>query len=424
MVIQSISAICFCLAFIHIFCLPLFSKYSGRLKPSRLKTGLHLLSEVELIFTFWALIFLISSLMTGQYDQLRIYLPTLHLTEPLFIFCIIIITSTRPIVQFGMLMITVLSRILHRVSAINLKLIQFFCLLTMGPLLGSIITEPAAMTLTALMLFDMLDNDQLDQKLLYIILALLFVNVSVGGALTHFAAPPVLMVANSWHWTLGKVFINLGLPALATILINTTTITVLMKNQLIERLRPLKPSQQQAPAWVYLIQFFFLVACILSFSHPNYLLICLIWFLIFYRFTRTYQSQIQWRSALFVGLFLASLVILGSLQSFWIAPLVRDLKSQTLYFIAIGLTAVIDNAALTYLGTMVSAMIESSRWALVAGALVGGGLTIIANAPNPAGFFLLKSKFKNETLNGSYLLLAALFPTLVATLCFYFLGNF
>ena len=54
----------------------------------------------------------------------------------------------------------------------------------------------------------------------------------------------------------------------------------------------------------------------------------------------------------------------------------------------------------------------------MAGAVTGGGLTIIANAPNPAGAAILKGQFADETIHPLGLLAAALPPTLVAALLF------
>ncbi len=47
------------------------------------------------------------------------------------------------------------------------------------------------------------------------------------------------------------------------------------------------------------------------------------------------------------------------------------------------LTAITDNAALTYPGSLIDSMSVEAKYMLVAGAVTGGGLTVIANAPNP-----------------------------------------
>ena len=46
--------------------------------------------------------------------------------------------------------------------------------------------------------------------------------------------------------------------------------------------------------------------------------------------------------------------------------------------------------------------------------MAGGGLTVIANAPNPAGMSIVRRHFHDESVHPLGLLLAALPPTLVA----------
>jgi Na+/H+ antiporter NhaD/arsenite permease-like protein len=75
-------------------------------------------------------------------------------------------------------------------------------------------------------------------------------------------------------------------------------------------------------------------------------------------------------------------------------------------------------AALTYLGSLVEGLSDGFKYALVAGAVTGGGLTIIANAPNPAGIAILRGHFDDEAVHPMGLLLAALVPTIVAALAF------
>ena len=76
--------------------------------------------------------------------------------------------------------------------------------MTIAPILGSFITEPAAMTIGALLLAKKIYKHKPKATFAYATLGLLFVNVSVGGTLTHFAAPPVLMVASTWSWDMPR----------------------------------------------------------------------------------------------------------------------------------------------------------------------------------------------------------------------------
>jgi hypothetical protein len=55
---------------------------------------------------------------------------------------------------------------------------------------------------------------------------------------------------------------------------------------------------------------------------------------------------------------------------------------------------------------------------LVAGAVSGGGLTVIVNAPNPAGFATLKGMFDEGAISPLWLAIAAVPPTLVAVAAF------
>ena len=119
-----------------------------------------------------------------------------------------------------------------------------------------------------------------------------------------------------------------------------------------------------------------------------------------------------------VSFFLAGLVVLGGMQQWWLQPLLTGLDADMVYFGATGLTAITDNAALTYLGSLVENLTPEFKQALVAGAVTGGGLTIIANAPNPAGSAILRSKFNDGSISVPGLLIAAIPPTLMAIIAF------
>ena len=82
-------------------------------------------------------------------------------------------------------------------------------------------------------------------------------------------------------------------------------------------------------------------------------------FLMFLGFTQAYerhQSPLILREALLVAFFLAGLVVLGGMQRWWLQPIVSGLEPLALFFGALGLTAITDNAALTYLGSLLSGM--------------------------------------------------------------------
>jgi hypothetical protein len=169
---------------------------------------------------------------------------------------------------------------------------------------------------------------------------------------------------------------------------------------------------------VRLVHLGFLAAVVLT-AHHRVIFFAL--FLFFLGFTTAYarfQRPLLIKEALLVAFFLAGLVVLGGMQDWWLEPLVSGLDAQSLFFGALALTAVTDNAALTYLGSLIEGLSSAARYALVAGAVAGGGLTVIANAPNPAGAALLRNGFQDGTVGAGGLLLGALGPTVVAALAF------
>ena len=293
--------------------------------------------------------------------------------------------------------------------------------LTIGPILGSLITEPAAMTVTALLLLEHIFKKAVSSRLKYATLGVLFVNVSIGGTLTPFAAPPVLMVAEKWGWGLSEMFFYFGWKGALACFLSTFIITTKFRKELQTVELNRVSDQKVSPVWVRLIHLLFLVA-VVSASHHSILVIGLfLFFLGFVQVTDEHQEQIRIKEGLLVSFFLAGLVVIGGMQGWWLEPIIRQLSALPLYLGAIGLTAFTDNAALTYLGTLVPSLSEASRYVLVSGAVVGGGLTVIANAPNPAGYSILQQSFGEEGISPFLLFLNALIPTTISALCFWFL---
>jgi hypothetical protein len=171
------------------------------------------------------------------------------------------------------------------------------------------------------------------------------------------------------------------------------------------------------PFWVTATHLGFMAWTVFTAHYPALFLGGFLFFLGFVRATPAYQSRIELKAPLLVGFFLAGLVIHGGLQGWWIAPVLASLAEEPLFLAASVLTAFNDNALVTYLATLVPDLPQELRLAVVQGAVVGGGLTVIANAPNPAGQALL-SRFFCGAISPSRLLFAALGPTLIAALVF------
>jgi predicted cation transporter len=158
----------------------------------------------------------------------------------------------------------------------------------------------------------------------------------------------------------------------------------------------------------------FLAAVVAMAHHPVIFMGLFVMFIGFTQAYERYQSPLILKEALLVGFFLAGLVVLGGMQQWWLQPIVAAMDPHTLFFGTAVLTAFTDNAALTYLGSLILDITDEAKYSLVAGAVAGGGLTVIANAPNPAGAALLRSGFSDASIGAGGLLLGALLPTLVA----------
>ena len=482
----------------------------------------HFLGEIEVIFGLWVIPLVMGIVFFyGWPSVIEYFEHGVNLTEPAFVVVIMVLASTRPILKLAEGIMLKLSSLLGgSLSAF------WFTLLTIGPLLGSFITEPAAMTIVAMLLSQKFYELGPSTRLKYATLALLFVNISVGGTLTHFAAPPVLMVAGPWNWGTAFMLSHFGWKVVVGILISNGIYFWLFRKELgqlqeafalrnlkeeigsrfvtrelierewrkfapeIEREQKLFESideemrvwvdgtrqktaadllpslksegvdpdlideavekrfdevllyhirrfvpgllpeekrpkfqdpdwdtrEDSVPLWVTVIHVFFMGWTIVNSHHPALFILGLLFFLGFAQVTPQYQNRIQLQPAMLVGFFLAGLVIHGGLQAWWIAPVLGGLSELPLMLVATVLTAFNDNSAITYLSTLVPGLTDGLKYAVVAGAVAGGGLTIIANAPNPAGQSILKSHF-DTAVSPKRLLGAALMPTIILWLC-------
>ena len=294
---------------------------------------------------------------------------------------------------------------------------RYFLSLSFIPLLGSFITEPAAMTLAALMLRDLYFKQTVSGRFKYATQAVLLVNISIGGVLTPYAAPPVLMVAEKWGWNLHFMSSVFGWKAAIAVFFNAFAVSLLFKKEL-SYLPQTKISGPHMPFSLVAVHLAFLFATVWFNHHPAVFIGLFLFFLGFTHAYPEYQDKLMLKEGLLVAFFLGGLVVIGGLQQWWLQPLLSQMRSGTLFFGAVGLTALTDNAALTYLGSLVEGISDPAKYALVAGAVTGGGLTVIANAPNPAGFAILKECFDEQSISPLNIFLAALLPTTVAALCF------
>jgi Na+/H+ antiporter NhaD/arsenite permease-like protein len=420
--IEILATVLFSAAVIHTFCVKRFAHLAHRYpKGSIAENVLHFLAETEVVFGLWAAALFagIAALRGSVHDAVE-YIEGLNFTEPKFVLVVMVVAATRPVVRLAETLILQCSRLLPMKEGLSF----YAASLVIGPLLGSFITEPAAMTLLALVLKRRYFDRKISRNLAYATLGLLFVNVSVGGTLTHFAAPPVLMVAAKWNWDTTFMLATFGWKAAASCLVSTSLVAYLFRKEL-QDVEPDHHPQAPVPAWIVVLHVLFLGTVVAFAHHPDVFFGVFMLFLGLVTATREYQDQLKLREGLLVGFFLAGLVTLGSLQAYWLQPLISRLSGSALFFGATGLTAITDNAALTYLGSLVEGIGDDLKYALVAGAVAGGGLTVIANAPNPAGVGILQTArcFRNEGISPLGLFIGALPPTGIAIMFFWLLGS-
>lgn len=379
---------------------------------------LHFLGEVEAVFGLWVVPLLLAITFSRGFGAAEHYLGvSVNYTEPVFVVVIMAMAATRPIVRLA-------EQAMARVAALGggTAAAWWLSILTLGPILGSFITEPAAMTISALLLARRFYELGPSPRLKYATLGLLFVNVSVGGTLTHFAAPPVLMVAGAWGWDLAHMLTHFGWKAIAGIAVSNLLYFAVFRRELRQLGRAAAPRADAGPdwpipAWVTIAHVLFMGWTVFTAHYPALFVGGFLFFIAFVAATGHHQDEINLRPAMLVGFFLAGLVVHGGLQRWWIEPLLGGLEPLALMVGATALTAFNDNAAITYLASLVPDFTAEMKYAVVAGAVTGGGLTVIANAPNPAGQSILQRFFAGG-VSPLGLAVGALVPTLIVGLAY------
>jgi len=448
------ASVIFLLAILHTFAASSFTKLSHKLEheheeelkrrgvrdqlhpdgvaPVSFKaTLLHYLGEVEAVFGMWVIALAGAAVYYHSWHDFILYIAKDRVfTEPLFVFVIMAIAASRPVLRVSEILMSKAAALGKGTPAA-----WWLSVLIIAPVLGSFITEPAAMTIGALILAKRFYQFNPPPMLAYGTLGLLFVNISVGGTLTHFAAPPVLMVAGKWGWDSLFMLEHFGWKALIGILISCGLYFLFFRKALF-KISDIADGNEdgivEEPAWneredsipvsITLVHLAFLGWTVYTAHYPVLFIGGFLFFMAFTNATGHHQNRISLKSPLLVGFFLAGLVVHGGCQAWWIAPVIMALPNQALMFGSTILTAFNDNAAITYLASQVEGLSLAAKHAVVAGAVTGGGLTVIANAPNPAGQSILSRYFK-DGVSPLGLLLGALVPTIIVYACFIILPN-
>ena len=422
--VEYVATLLFALAILHTFVVKQFAKLAHKYPEGSMMENLfHFLAETEIVFGVWAaVLFFAIVVMKFSIHAAVEYIESLNYTEPKFVLVVMVVAATRPVVNLAETIILFIARLMPLKESVSF----YIAALSFGALFGSFITEPAAMTLLALLLKRRYFDQAISKQLAYATIGLLFVNISIGGTLTHFAAPPVLMVAGKWGWGTWHMASQFGWRAVASCLCSTLLVVLCFWKQL-NAVEVDTTQQQKVPGWLTGLHLMFLALVVAFAHHPDVFFGVFMMFLGLVTATKEYQDPLKLKEGLLVGFFLAGLVTMGSLQEHWLRPLIanENMTGLKMYFGATALTAITDNAALTYLGSLVEGISDQLKYALVAGAVTGGGLTVIANSPNPAGAGILQSSkaFEGTGISPVGLLLGAIPPTLIAIAFFWFVAR-
>jgi hypothetical protein len=383
---------------------------------------MHFFGEIEAVFGIWVVPLLVAITIFRGWTAAEQYVSrAVNFTEPMFVVVIMTIASTRPVLSAAEGFIGQIAGLGRRKTGA-----WWLSILTIGPLLGSLITEPAAMTICALLLARHFYDLEPGRTFRYATLGLLFVNISIGGTLTHFAAPPVLMVAGKWDWDTPYMVTHFGWKAALAIVLANALYYAVFRSEFRKLHPPAKENPKPdnwsdrtdaVPLWVACVHLFFLGWTVFTAHYPSLFIGGFLFFLAFTTATEHHQNPISLKPALLVGFFLAGLVVHGGFQGWWISPVLTSMTEVPLMFTAMTLTAFNDNAAITYLASLVPNFSEELKYAVTAGAVAGGGLTVIANAPNPAGQSILGSYF-NDGVSALWLFLGAAVPTAIVMAVF------
>lgn len=396
------------------------SKAKKRTIPIHL---LFFLAQVETVFMLWVIPLMIAMTCFYNWATALEYINTRDYTEPLFVVVVLALSATRPIIELASKLIRFCAKLLGGSLSS-----WWFIVLTVGPILGSVVTETGAMALSALLLSRQFYVYRPSEKLAYATIALLFVNISVGGVITNFASPAVLVLSHCWNWSNLDMLTNFGWKAVLGILVANSLYWFRFRKELDELGRKkvdfshfVDTKESKIPFWITLVHIFFIVWIVMISHYPAVFIASFLFFIGFHQITNDHQYPIRLSHPMLIGLFLAGLVIHGGLQGWWVVDLLYGKDPLSVMGVTIALTAFNDNTAISYLASLIPSWGKAFEYAVFTGIIAGGGLTVIANAPNPAGYTILKPNF-SKGINPFKLLWAALPPTLILYAAFYFLG--
>lgn len=420
--IRWIGTIFFFAAVLHTFLVNVIQGFAYKFDTKSVLHRIFLfLGEVEIVFGFWALLFLICLSVNKLDLKVTIdYLEKRDFTEVVFVFVMMCMSYTQPVMHLAKTFINIISKILAKWFFVHRNMAVFYSIFVFGCLSGSFITEPVAMTVCALLIKDYFFSTPKNPHFLYALLALLFVNISIGGTLTIYSAPPILMVARPWGLTTTSIFQLVGWKSIVAILTSTFLISTIFSKDILSSKVAINSTDapKKMPFVVSAINLAFLILAIMYHKYSVFVLSLFLLFVGFYEVTKDYHKELKIRESLLISFFIGGIIILGGLQSWWISPIIKSTSFFKIFFGTVALSAITDNVAITYLASQIPNLSPTIKYLFLTGAVGAGGLTVIANAPNPIGYRILNDAFGRYGIKPLWLFLWALLPTMIALISF------
>ena len=424
---QLFSTLIFALSIVHVFFTPTIFKAALALQKKQkhhewqvtIETLL-LLSEIELVFGLWLIPLFGGYALFYSWSESLGYLTSRDYTEALYMVVIVLIVSASPLITFG-------EKVLEKIARLgkDSPTSWWWVILCLGPLSSMLLKEPGAMALLAVLLGRKFYHFRPSNAFKYVTLALLFLNVALSGLLSSFSSRSLYLLTSKRELSTYYMLRTFGWKALLGILLITSVAYLVFRKEFRKfpgRVPALERGERKkVPLWVTLGHLLF-AASVAYVGNQGPLLVLLgLCFLGFYKITAIYQHTHVIKQAFFVGFFFAALLILGELQGWWIREIFPHLEALGTEVATLILSAFIDNAVVIYLVPDIFSLTDPRFYAAVVGSIAAGGLTVIANVPNPIGYTLLSPYFKRK-ISGIGLFTAALIPTLLIFLLFWALG--
>lgn len=421
---------CFILAILHTFAAHRFAR-QARHRGHRARAGtgivpesdrnsfwmnlLYFCGEVEVVFGVWCLVIFVAAGFRYGWDAVAAYIGSYDYSEAVYVAVALAMASTYPIMRFA-------DKVLSGLAQLGggTPLAWWALMLTIGPLLGSLIKESVAMTMVALLLGRHFFACRPSKPLAYATLGLLFTNISVSGLFTNFASSAIVILGAAWKWDTAYMWHTFGWKGIAGIAASNLVYFGLFHKELRQLKIPKieEDRKKEVPFWVTALHLAFLALITLSSSYAAIVLGGFVLYLGVYQATSAYQKFMDLREPLLIGFFLSSLILISGLQIWWIEPVVEGLPEHGLYVASLLLSAFTHNASNTLLYSHLPHLTDQVKYLLVSAALVGGGMTVMANGPNLMACSLL-NKYFDQDISFVWLLLSALAPVMI--LSFFFL---